>query len=82
MKLRKVRISSFHSFGPEPTDISFENLTFLVSPNGSGKRATLLALGRLFAFNPALRRIQKSDFHSVLVGAETSNETTMDRSRV
>lgn len=76
MKLRKVRISSFHSFGPEPTEISFENLTFLIGPNGSGKTAVLLALCRLFAFNPAMRRIQKSDFHSdVLVGAETSDET-------
>ena len=75
MKLRRVRISSFHSFGPEPAEVSFEDLTFLIGPNGAGKTAVLLALCRLFAFNPALRRIQKSDFHSDLtVGTEAPDE--------
>lgn len=66
MILHKLRISNFQSFGPEPTEISFENFTFLIGPNGSGKTALLQALCRLFSFDPALRRIQASDFHSPL----------------
>jgi predicted ATP-dependent endonuclease of OLD family len=70
LKLRRVRISNFQSFGPDPTEISFDDLTFLIGPNGAGKTAALQAICRLFAFNPALRRIQKSDFHTVtLLGA-------------
>ncbi|WP_254304101.1 hypothetical protein [Shewanella sp. VB17] len=36
---------------------------FLISPNGSGKTAGLQALCRMFALDPSLRRIKKSDFH-------------------
>jgi putative ATP-dependent endonuclease of OLD family len=69
LKLRSVRISNFQSFGPGPTEISFDDLTFLIGPNGAGKTAALQALCRLFAFNPGLRRIQKSDFHTTgLIG--------------
>jgi len=63
MKLHKLRISNFQSFGAESEDLDFERLTFLIGPNGSGKTVVLQALCRLFAFDPALRRIQKSDFH-------------------
>lgn len=38
-------------------------MCYLIGPNGSGKTAALQALCRLFAFDPALRRIKKSDFH-------------------
>lgn len=40
-----------------------EALTYLIGPNGSGKTAVLQALCRLFAFDPSLRRIRRSDFH-------------------
>lgn len=63
MKLETIRLSGFQSFGPEPTELSLEEITYLIGPNGSGKTAVLQALCRLFAFNPALRRIQRSDFH-------------------
>lgn len=63
MKLNWMRLSNFQSFGPEPTKITFNNLTFLIGPNGAGKTAVLKALCRLFAFDPLLRKIQKSDFH-------------------
>jgi putative ATP-dependent endonuclease of the OLD family len=63
MKLLTIRISNFQSFGLEPTEISLENITYLIGPNGSGKTAVLQALCRLFAFDPSLRRIQRSDFH-------------------
>lgn len=66
MKLERLRISNFQCFGPEPTDIEFEKVTALIGPNGAGKTAALQALSRMFAFDPALRRIKKSDFHRPL----------------
>lgn len=63
MKLHSIRISNFQSFGAEPTELTLENITYLIGPNGSGKTAALQALCRLFAFDPSLRRIQRSDFH-------------------
>lgn len=63
MKLKAIRLSSFQSFGHESTELSLEDITYIIGPNGSGKTAVLQALCRLFAFDPALRRIQRSDFH-------------------
>jgi putative ATP-dependent endonuclease of OLD family len=64
MKLNKIRISGFQSFGVEPTEINLnENITYLIGANGSGKTAVLQALCRLFAFDQSLRRVQVSDFH-------------------
>ncbi|WP_433968067.1 AAA family ATPase [Tunturiibacter gelidiferens] len=75
MKLRRARVSNFQSFGPQATDIRFDDLTFLIGPNGAGKTAVLQALCRLFAFNPALRRIQKSDFHT---SGQSAGTTTLE----
>jgi predicted ATP-dependent endonuclease of OLD family len=74
MKLKTIRISNFQCFGPKPTEIALENLTFLIGPNGAGKTAVLQALCRLFAFDPALKRIQKSDFHVPFAEAEAPDE--------
>ncbi|CNK67598.1 TPA: AAA family ATPase [Yersinia enterocolitica] len=63
MKLGTIRLSGFQSFGQESTELSLEDTTYLIGPNGSGKTAVLQALCRLFAFDPVLRRIQRSDFH-------------------
>ena len=63
MKLEKIRLSCFQSFGHGTTEIGLEDITYLIGPNGSGKTAALQALCRLFAFDPALRRVQRSDFH-------------------
>lgn len=63
MKLKAIRLSGFQSFGHESTELSLEDITYIIGPNGSGKTAVLQALCRLFAFDPALRRIQRSDFH-------------------
>ncbi|MGI2167306.1 ATP-dependent nuclease [Shewanella oncorhynchi] len=63
MKLHSIRISNFKSFGAEPTEVVLEDITYLIGPNGAGKTAALQALCRLFAFDPSLRRIQRSDFH-------------------
>ncbi|WP_447955825.1 ATP-dependent nuclease [Vreelandella sp. EE7] len=63
MKLQTIRLSNFQSFGAVPTELTLEDITYLIGPNGSGKTAALQALCRLFAFDPSLRRIQRSDFH-------------------
>lgn len=63
MKLDLLRIQNFQSFGSEPTEIKFSDLTFLIGPNGAGKTAALQALSRLFDFFPGARRVQRSDFH-------------------
>lgn len=63
MRLQTLRISNFQSFGSEPTEIEFEEATYLIGHNGSGKTAVLQALCRLFSFEPSLRRILRSDFH-------------------
>nr|WP_315205332.1 AAA family ATPase [uncultured Albidiferax sp.] len=63
MKLKTLRLSNFQSFGDEPTELSLEDITYLIGPNGSGKTAALQALCRLFAFDPLQRRLHRSDFH-------------------
>jgi len=63
MKLQSIRLCNFQSFGNASTAITFEDVTYLIGPNGSGKTAVLQALCRLFAFDPSLRRIKRSDFH-------------------
>jgi len=63
MKLKTIRLSNFQSFGEVPTELTLEDVTYLIGPNGAGKTASMQALCRLFAFDPSLRRIQRSDFH-------------------
>lgn len=63
MKLQTIRLSNFQSFGAAPIEVPLEEITYLIGPNGSGKTAALQALCRLFAFDPSLRRILRSDFH-------------------
>ncbi|WP_417539054.1 AAA family ATPase [Marinobacter sp.] len=63
MKLKTILVSNFQCFGEEPTALTLEDITYLIGPNGSGKTALLQALCRMFAFDPSLRRIHRSDFH-------------------
>ena len=63
MQLQSIRLSNFQSFGIQATELALEEITYLIGPNGSGKTAGLQALCRLFAFDPSLRRVLRSDFH-------------------
>ncbi|MGQ7262919.1 ATP-dependent nuclease [Vreelandella sp. V005] len=63
MQLQSIRLSNFQSFGIQATELALEEITYLIGPNGSGKTAALQALCRLFAFDPSLRRVLRSDFH-------------------
>lgn len=77
MKLNCIRISNFQSFGIEATELTLEELTFLIGPNGSGKTAALQALCRMFAFDPSLRRLKKSDFNVPHNEAEQPEERSL-----
>lgn len=74
MKLQAIRLSNFQSFGEDPTEITLDDITYLIGPNGSGKTAALQGLCRLFAFDPSLRRILRSDFHVPSSEKETQDE--------
>ena len=63
MILNAIRLLNFQSFGSEKTELTLDEITYLIGPNGSGKTAVLQALCRLFAFDSSLRRIKRSDFH-------------------
>jgi putative ATP-dependent endonuclease of the OLD family len=63
MKITTLRLSNFQSFGPDPTEVKLDALTYVLGPNGSGKTAVLEALSRLFSPLPAQRQIRLDDFH-------------------
>lgn len=63
MKITTLRLSNFQSFGPEPTAIDLDDLTYVLGPNGSGKTAVLEGLSRLFSPLATQRRVQLEDFH-------------------
>jgi putative ATP-dependent endonuclease of the OLD family len=58
-----MRLKNFQCFGPEPTVLDLEAMTYLLGPNGAGKTSVLTALARMFAIDPQLRRVQHDDFH-------------------
>ena len=62
MKLTKVMINNFRSFG-ESQIIGFNNQTVLIGNNSSGKTTVLQALSKLFSDKQNDRIIRKSDFH-------------------
>lgn len=62
MKLDKVKIYNFRSFGEEQT-ITVDELTTIIGNNSSGKTTALSALNLLFSQNPSDRFLQRSDFH-------------------
>lgn len=62
MRLRKLRLQNFRSFG-EDTTIAFDDLTTLVGANSAGKTAVMHALTKLFGRDPKDRQLHRSDFH-------------------
>ncbi|MEN9491397.1 MAG: hypothetical protein RJA63_1846 [Pseudomonadota bacterium] len=78
MKLVRLRLSNFRSFGPGPTVVELTDMTFLLGPNGAGKTTVLQALARMFGLDPAQRRIRRSDFH--VPADEAPEDTPEERS--
>ena len=77
MKLVRLRLSNFRSFGAGPTQITFDDTNFIIGPNGAGKTAVLQALARMFSLDPAQRKIRPSDFH--VAGSEDPNAPPTER---
>jgi putative ATP-dependent endonuclease of OLD family len=70
VRITRLRLSNFQSFGPEPTSIGLEEMTYVLGPNGAGKTAVLVALSKLFSPALAQRQLRPDDFHvSVREGA-------------
>ena len=42
--LKKMCLSNFQSFGKETTEIQLDKITYLISPNGSGKTLNIRVL--------------------------------------
>jgi hypothetical protein len=72
MRLARLTISNFQSFGERSTTIELEDLTYVLGPNGAGKTAVLQAIVRMFGIDPNLRRVRRSDFHVALDTADLS----------
>ena len=77
MNLQTIRLSNFQCFGEKPTELKFDDITYLIGPNGSGKTAVLQALCRLFVFDPSLRRVNRSDFYVAHDEVEAPDERAL-----
>lgn len=62
MKLKKIKIYNYRSFGKETT-IEFNDLTTFIGNNSSGKTAALSALQKLFGPTSRERNLTRADFH-------------------
>lgn len=63
MRVSRLRLRNFKSFGSEATSIDLAELTYVLGPNGAGKTAVLEGLSRLFSPVPAQRKVRVDDFH-------------------
>lgn len=59
MKLTKLVLNNYRSFGPTDTTINISDLTAFIGHNSSGKTTVLSALQKMFGNS----KITKSDFH-------------------
>ena len=62
MKLKKLKICNYRSFGEEQT-IDIDNITTIIGHNSAGKTSALTALNTIFSDNVSERILQRSDFH-------------------
>lgn len=59
MKLVKLILSNYRSFGPNPTSVKITDLTAFIGHNSAGKTAILSALQKMFGDS----KLSKTDFH-------------------
>lgn len=59
MKLTKLILNNFRSFGPTDTTVNISDMTAFIGHNSAGKTAVLTALQKLFGDS----KITRSDFH-------------------
>lgn len=63
MKLTKLKLYNYRSFGNDEQTISLNDLTTLIGNNSSGKTAALAALNTIFSEYSGDRNLTRSDFH-------------------
>jgi len=63
MRIKKIIINNFKSFGPTDTIIEINKLSVFIGANSSGKTATMQALLKIFSPHNRDRFIERSDFH-------------------
>lgn len=63
MKLSKIKICNYRSFGENEVVINFNDLTSFIGHNSSGKTAAISALQKLFGNTSIEKILCKSDFH-------------------
>lgn len=62
MKLAKLKLCNYRSFGESEQIINFDELTALIGNNSSGKTAALNALNTIFSENSGDRNLSRCDF--------------------
>ncbi len=62
MKLVKLKLYNYRSFGESEQIINFDELTALIGNNSSGKTAALNALNTIFSENSSDRILERGDF--------------------
>ncbi|MDQ0157907.1 ATP-dependent nuclease [Robertmurraya andreesenii] len=63
MKITKLKINNFRSFGKTEKQINLSDITTLIGSNSSGKTAALQALQKMFGVTQSERRLVKGDFY-------------------
>ena len=63
MKLTKLKVFNYRSFGNEEQIVPINELTTFIGSNSTGKTAALCALNCIFSTNSNDRVLQRSDFH-------------------
>lgn len=63
MKLIKLKVFNYRSFGNEEQIVPINELTTFIGSNSTGKTAALCALNCIFSANSNDRVLQRSDFH-------------------
>lgn len=77
MKLTKLKIRGYKSFGPQETTIPLvNNLTAFIGLNSAGKTTALEALKKMFGSSLNEREISRHDFH---IGKNEVPETMVQR---
>lgn len=63
MRLDKLKISNFRSFGHDEVTIDFDKITTFIGSNSTGKTSAIEALNCLFSENKSNRILNRKDFH-------------------
>lgn len=78
MRLTKLTVNNFRSFGPMETSISLKDMSVFIGGNSTGKTTAMQALVKIFGVHSRDREFVRSDFHIPPgVTPENINESTL-----